>query len=83
METKKLTSVELEQLKDFSEKRNQITFNLGQLDIQMAFLQSQRNYVLEELTKLQEEENIVGKNLQDKYGDGNINIENGEFTPNQ
>lgn len=83
MENQKLTQEELKQLSTFQEKRNQITFNLGQVDIQKAMLEGQRNLILEELTKLQEEENTVGKNLQEKYGDGNINIETGEFTPNK
>ena len=81
MKTQKLTSEELQQLKGFSEKRNQITFNLGQTDIQRALLEGQRNSILENLTNLQEEENKVGKELQEKYGNGNIDIETGEFTP--
>ena len=80
MKTQKLTSEELQQLKGFSEKRNQITFNLGQTDIQRALLEGQRNSILENLAKLQEEENKVGKELQEKYGNGNIDIETGEFT---
>ncbi len=80
MKTQKLTSEELQQLKDFSEKRNQITFNLGQTDIQRAMLEGQRNSILKNLSDLQEEENKVGKELQEKYGDGNIDIETGEFT---
>ena len=80
MENQKLTQEELKQLSTFQEKRNQITFNLGQVDIQKAMLEGQRNLILEELTKLQEEENTVGKNLQEKYGDGNINLDTGEFT---
>lgn len=80
MENQKLTQEEIKQLSSFQEKRNQITFNLGQVDIQKAMLEGQRNLILEELTKLQEEENTVGKNLQEKYGDGNINLDTGEFT---
>ncbi|MDB4378186.1 hypothetical protein N9Z41_00300 [bacterium] len=78
--TIKLSEEELQKLKGFQEKRNQITFNLGQVDIQRALLEGQRSIILENLAKLQEEENAVGKELQDKYGEGNIDLDTGEFT---
>lgn len=81
--TIKLSEEELQQLKGFSEKRNQITFNLGQTDIQRALLEGQRNSILENLAKLQEEENTTGKKLQDKYGEGNIDLDTGEFTKSE
>ena len=78
--TIKLSEEELQKLKDFNEKRNQITSNLGRVDIQKAILEGQRSMILENLAKLQEEENTVGKELQDKYGEGNIDLDTGEFT---
>ena len=78
--TIKLSKEELQKLTDFNEKRNQITFNLGRVDIQKAILEGQRSVILENLAKLQEEENAVGKELQDKYGEGNIDLDTGEFT---
>lgn len=78
--TIKLTQEELKQLTEVKEKRDQIVYNLGQVDIQRAMLEGQRSSILENLTNLQEEENKVGKELQEKYGNGNINIETGEFT---
>ena len=78
--TIKLTQEELKQLTEVKEKRDQIVYNLGQVDIQRAMLEGQRSSILENLAKLQEEETKVGKELQEKYGNGNINIETGEFT---
>ena len=78
--TIKLSEEELQKLKGFNEKRNQITFNLGQTDVQRAILEGQRSVILENLAKLQEEENAMGKELQDKYGEGNIDLDTGEFT---
>lgn len=78
--TIKLTQEELKQLTEVKEKRNQIIHNLGQVDIQRAMLEGQRSLILENLTNLQEEESKVGKELQEKYGDGNIDMETGEFT---
>ncbi len=78
--TIKLTEEELTILRDYQQKQNQITFNLGNVDIQKAILEGQRSTILENLANLQEESNKTAKELQDKYGDGNIDLETGEFT---
>ena len=78
--TIKLTEEELVILRDYQQKQNQITFNLGNVDIQKAILEGQRSVILENLANLQEESNKTAKDLQDKYGEGNIDLETGEFT---
>ncbi len=78
--TIKLTEEELVILRDYQQKQNNITFNLGNVDIQKAILEGQRSVILENLANLQEESNKTAKELQDKYGDGNIDLETGEFT---
>ena len=75
----KLSEKELEILRDYQQKQNQITFNLGNIDIQNAILEGQRSQVLDDLANLQEKSNKTAKELQEKYGDGNINLETGEF----
>ena len=75
----KLSNKELEVLKDYQQKQNQITFNLGNVDIQKAILEGQRSQILENLANLQEASNKTAKELQEKYGDGNIDLETGEF----
>tara|TARA_R110002167_G_scaffold154169_1_gene348376 strand:- start:1744 stop:1998 length:255 start_codon:yes stop_codon:yes gene_type:complete len=77
--TIKLTEEELVILRDYQQKQNQITFNLGNVDIQKAILEGQRSVILENLADLQEKSNKTAKELQEKYGDGNINLETGEF----
>ena len=76
----KLEEKELEVLREYQSKQNNITFNLGNVDIQKAILEGQRSQILESLANLQEESNKTAKELQDKYGDGNIDLETGEFT---
>ena len=78
--TIKLSKEELEILQGYQQKQNQITFNLGSIDIQKALLEGQRVAILENLADLQEKSNKTAKELQDKYGEGNINLETGEFT---
>ena len=78
--TIKLSKEELEILQGYQQKQNQITFNLGSIDIQKALLEGKRGALLENLADLQEKSNKTAKELQDKYGEGNINLETGEFT---
>ena len=81
MSTKiKLSEEEIIILKGYQKKQNQITFELGQVDIQKAFLEGNRAQILDGLADLQEESNKTAKELQSKYGEGNIDIETGEFT---
>ena len=76
----KLSEEELKTLRDYQQTQNQITFDLGNVDIQRAILEGQRSSILDELANLQEKSNKTAKELQDKYGEGNINLETGEFT---
>lgn len=74
MNSTKLTQEELEQLNKSQLQINQIVVSLGQLEIQKSNL-------LKQLDIIQEENKTLGQTLQEKYGDGNIDLEKGEFTP--
>lgn len=74
MEKKVLTNEELAQLKFISEKRNNLTERFGLLEVQKETLKK-------ELFNLLEEEKNIGVILQQKYGNGSINLELGEFIP--
>ena len=78
--TIKLSKEELEILKGYQQQQNEITFELGQVDINRAILEGQRAIILDKLGDLQEKTNKTGKDLQEKYGDGNIDLGSGEFT---
>lgn len=80
MKSQKLTSEELEKLQKFQTQNNQITNSLGQIEIQKQVLESQKIDILQQLSKLQEESSELSKELQEKYGNGSIDIETGEFT---
>ena len=75
----KLSEVELKILRGYNKTQNDITFDLGQVDIQKAFLEGKRASILDGLADLQEKSNKTAKELQEKYGEGNINLETGEF----
>lgn len=72
METKVLTPEEVTNLKNIREKRIKLTESFGILEMQKETLK-------EELKLLIQEEEILGKTLQQKYGNGSIDINKGEF----
>jgi len=69
----KLSKEELQKWQELQSEGNQLIFSLGQLETQKMSIFSQ-------IEKIQKERDILGAELQEKYGDGNINIETGEFT---
>jgi len=79
MTTKVLTQEEIQLLKSIQEKRIQLTEQFGIIELRIQELELQKDYLKEELKKLRQEETITGNTLQQKYGDGTINLEKGEF----
>ena len=82
METKVLTQEELQSLKSIQEKRIQLTEQFGLIEIRIQEIGLQKEFLKEELKKLQQEEIAIGESLQKTYGDGTINLEKGEFVSN-
>ena len=82
METKVLTQEELQSLKVIQEKRIQLTEQFGLIEIRIQEIELQKEFLKEELKKLQKEEIAIGESLQKTYGDGTINLEKGEFISN-
>lgn len=82
MEKQVLTQEEILNLKSVREKRVKLTENFGLLELRIQEFQLQKELYKEELSKLIQDEIILGKNLQQKYGDGSIDLDKGEFIPN-
>ena len=79
METKVLTQEEITQLKDVQQKRTLLNEQFGILEIQYEI---QKQTLISKLNQLLQVEEKLGKQLQEKYGDGTIDIEKGEFISN-
>ena len=79
MTTKVLTQEEIQSLKSIQEKRLQLTEQFGIIELRFQELDLQKEYLKDELKKLRQEEIKTGEALQQKYGDGTINLEKGEF----
>lgn len=76
----KLTQEEIDILKSIQEANNNLMVNFGQLEMTFQSLQLQKESLVRTLASLKNKETEIGTQLQEKYGNGNINIETGEFT---
>ena len=81
MEVKKLLDTELKTLQEYQEGVNKIIVNLGRLDLQIDALKRDKEKLLKEYQELEVNQIKTAQELQNKYGEGNIDLENGEFTP--
>lgn len=81
METKVLTQEEIQSLKTLQENQSSLVTALGDLEYQITILESRKQFLKNEIAIQIESEIKIGKELQEKYGEGNINLEKGEFTP--
>jgi hypothetical protein len=68
---KKLTSEELQVVKDIKQDYTNLAFALGELEIQKVML-------LDTQKELAVKEKQIAKQLQEKYGEGTIDLETGE-----
>jgi hypothetical protein len=79
METKVLTQEEINKLKSFQETQTDLINKFGVLEYQFQILTQQKQDLVQELSKQKQLEEQLGKELQQKYGDGSIDLEKGEF----
>ena len=88
-ETKKLTTEELQKVKDIRQNYVSIQSAFGQLHLTKLNLEKQLQGIEEnynslgaEYEKTQEAERTLVQSFQETYGVGTLNIEDGTFTPN-
>ena len=80
METKVLTQEELQQIKDIRQEKSILVEQFGFIEYSIQDLEQQKQLLNSSLSNLKQKEIELGKTLQEKYGDGTINVEKGEFT---
>ena len=80
MEQVTLTKEELEKFQEFQSQNNDLVIALGQLEMQKLNLDLTRDNIKEELIKLSGEQDAFAKTIQEKYGEGTIDINTGVFT---
>lgn len=79
----KFTSEELELLKTLQQDLNEITFQLGHLQINKIKLEKDEIFLRDKLAELEKKELQTADDLTKKYGKGNLNIDTGEFIPSE
>ena len=80
-EIKKLLDEELKSLKGFRNGFQQLTFDMGNLEFQMASLLERKDTIIQNVKDLRKEEDAYLSVLEEKYGGGKIDLETGEITP--
>jgi oligoribonuclease NrnB/cAMP/cGMP phosphodiesterase (DHH superfamily) len=85
---KKLTQEEIDSIKQLQSQYNKNIFELGSAEAQLQLLTAQikiieaeKNSILSDLNKIGDKEKELVDSLQEKYGAGNIDLENGEISP--
>ena len=76
---KKLSEKELQQLKDFQVQSNNIVFALGQLYLREVFNKESKDKLVKDYKALNSQSDSIARDLQEKYGEGSIDLEKGEF----
>jgi hypothetical protein len=82
MTTHILTQEEIQEIKDFQDRRRTLVQQFGIVEFNIQDLESQKQQLTVELSNLKQLEAQIGSKLQDKYGEGTIDIDKGEFTSN-
>ena len=80
-EIKQFTPEELNNLKSFQTRLDQVLSQLGRVQLSKIKLDEQENLIKDEIKKIETEEQELAKTLSDKYGRGSLDIETGAFTP--
>jgi hypothetical protein len=81
MENIKLTTEEIEKLQEIQQKNAAVVSELGNLELAKLQMETRRANIIEFVNSLREEEQTFGKELSEKYGNGSIDLEAGEFIP--
>ena len=83
MEPKKLTQEEVTKLKDLQSQFQELVIILGNLEVQTMDINLRKEELKNSLTSLKQQETVLAKELEEKYGNGSISLDTGEFLPMQ
>ena len=80
-EPQKFTQEEIDSLKGFQIRLDNIITQFGKINLSRIKLDEQENLLKDEVKKIENEEIELAQKLSDKYGRGSLDIETGTFTP--
>jgi hypothetical protein len=81
MEKQVLTQEEIQSLKDIQNNQLLLIEQLGTLEYRFQILELEKQKLKQILQNQLKAEEEIGKQLQQIYGDGSIDLEKGEFIP--
>jgi hypothetical protein len=79
--SKVLTEIEIKDVKKIKEDFQILVGQVGEVEVGIMNLKTRKKELEGELNNIQLEEIKIAKELEKKYGKGNISLETGEFTP--
>ena len=79
MEKKVLTPEEIQSILKLQKIQAKLVEDFGLVEYQIQSLTQQKQELISELDLYKQQEIQLGKTLQEKYGDGTIDLEKGEF----
>jgi hypothetical protein len=79
MENKKLTQDELQEISSLRQEFDSLVGNLGLTEFQILELELQKSEIKKQIIDIKIKETNILNSLNQKYGDGSISLETGEF----
>lgn len=81
MENKVLTETEVANVKELRSQFFNLSNVAGSIEVQMMNLELEKENIKAELKNLNNKEQVLAKELEEKYGKGTISLESSEFIP--
>jgi len=78
-----LTEEEINNVKALKEQFKKLTNVIGETEVQIMNLEFRKEQLKVNFNQIQQQEANLAKDLEDKYGEGTISLESGEFLPNK
>jgi len=80
---KNLTQEEIDNLTNLKKGYEELTKVIGNTEVQILTLELRKEQFKVNLLNFQQEETKLAKELEEKYGNGTISLEKGEFLSNE
>ena len=74
-----LTKEEIENLTSLQQEQNDLIFSLGQTEYQLEFMENRKEEIYQQFKALEGKQTTEAKVIEEKYGQGSVNLETGEF----
>lgn len=79
METTKLTQEEIDSITNLKQEFNQLINTTGLIEYEILDLTEKKKIIGQQLLAVRSQEQEIYKQLVDKYGEGTLSLDTGEF----